>query len=60
VTNDGWLYLAVLLERYSQRVVGWAMSDPIDTELHAEPAPLPLFVTHSHNLLETKIDSPPS
>jgi len=32
-TNDGWLYLAVLLDLYSRRVVGWAMSDRIDTEL---------------------------
>ena len=34
-TNDGWLYLAVLLDLYSRRVVGWAMSDHIDTELHS-------------------------
>lgn len=32
-TTDGWLYLAVLLDLYSRRVVGWAMSDSIDTEL---------------------------
>jgi putative transposase len=32
-TVDGWLYLAVLLDLYSRRVVGWAMSDRIDTEL---------------------------
>lgn len=32
-TSDGWLYLAVLLDLYSRRVVGWAMSDCIDTEL---------------------------
>jgi putative transposase len=32
-TTDGWLYLAVLLDLYSPRVVGWAMSDRIDTEL---------------------------
>jgi putative transposase len=32
-TADGWLYLAVLLDLYSRRVVGWAMSDCIDTEL---------------------------
>jgi len=30
-TTDGWLYLAVLLDLYSRRVVGWAMSDRIDT-----------------------------
>jgi transposase InsO family protein len=32
-TSDGWLYLAVLLDLYSHRVVGGAMSDRIDTEL---------------------------
>jgi putative transposase len=32
-TADGWLYLAVLLDLYSRRVVGWAMSNCIDTEL---------------------------
>lgn len=32
-TSDGWLYLAVLLDLYSRRVVGWALSDRIDTEL---------------------------
>ena len=39
-TTDGWLYLAVLLDLYSRRVVGWAMSDCIDTELSSlAPAP---------------------
>ncbi|HYQ17457.1 MAG TPA: IS3 family transposase [Polyangiaceae bacterium] len=32
-TTDGWLYLAVLIDLYSRRVVGWALSDRIDTEL---------------------------
>lgn len=32
-TTDGWLYLAVLLDLHSRRVVGWAMSDRIDAEL---------------------------
>ena len=32
-TTDGWLYLAVLLDLHSRRVVGWATSDRIDTEL---------------------------
>jgi transposase InsO family protein len=35
-TTDGWLYLAVLLDLHSRRVVGWAMSDCIDTELALE------------------------
>ena len=32
-TQEGWLYLAVILDLYSRRVVGWAMSEQIDTEL---------------------------
>jgi len=32
-TADGWLYLAVLLDLYSRAVVGWAMSEQLDTSL---------------------------
>jgi putative transposase len=32
-TARGWLYLAVLLDLYSRRVVGWAMSERIDQQL---------------------------
>lgn len=32
-TSEGWLYLAVLLDLYSRRVVGWAMSETIDRQL---------------------------
>ncbi len=32
-TLDGWLYLAMLVDLFSRRIVGWAMSDHIDTEL---------------------------
>lgn len=35
-TLDGWLYLAVLIDLFSRRIVGWAMSDRIDTELALE------------------------
>lgn len=34
-TAEGWLYLAVVLDLYSRLVVGWAMSDRIDTALVA-------------------------
>lgn len=30
---EGWLYLAVLIDLFSRRVVGWAMSEHIDTAL---------------------------
>jgi putative transposase len=32
-THEGWLYLAVLLDACSRRVVGWAMADHLRTEL---------------------------
>ena len=32
-TREGWLYLAVLIDLFSRRVVGWAMSDTLATEL---------------------------
>jgi putative transposase len=32
-TRRGWLYLAVLLDLYSRRIVGWAMSDRINGAL---------------------------
>ncbi len=32
-TAEGWLYLAVLVDVYSRRVVGWAMADHLRTEL---------------------------
>jgi transposase InsO family protein len=32
-TKEGWLYLAVVLELYSRKVVGWAMKETMKTEL---------------------------
>jgi putative transposase len=32
-TQTGWLFLAAILDLYSRRIVGWAMSDRIDTAL---------------------------
>lgn len=32
-TRAGWLYLAVLLDLYSRKVIGWAMSDKNNSEL---------------------------
>ena len=32
-TGEGWLYLAVLLDAHSRRVVGWAMADHLRTAL---------------------------
>lgn len=32
-TKEGWLYLATVIDLFSRKIVGWAMSDHIDTEL---------------------------
>jgi len=32
-TAEGWLYLAVVLDVYSRRIVGWAMSDSLHRQL---------------------------
>jgi len=32
-THEGWLYLAVLLDAHSRRVIGWAMAEHLRTEL---------------------------
>ena len=32
-TREGWLYLAVLMDLYSRRIVGWAMDDQVTTTL---------------------------
>ena len=35
-TTEGWLYVAVLLDLYSRKVVGWAMSSHVDAALVQE------------------------
>jgi putative transposase len=32
-TDEGWLYLAVVLDCFSRRIVGWSMADHLRTEL---------------------------
>jgi transposase InsO family protein len=32
-TQEGWLYLAAILDRFSRKIVGWAMSPAIDAAL---------------------------
>jgi transposase InsO family protein len=34
-TGEGWVYLAVLLDLYSRRIVGWALRPTLETELVA-------------------------
>jgi transposase InsO family protein len=35
-TDEGWLYLAGVLDLYSRRIVGWSMADHMRTELVAD------------------------
>ena len=44
-TGEGWRYLAVVLDAFSRRIVGWSMADHLRTELVLDaldwPAPNP-------------------
>jgi putative transposase len=42
-TWSGWLYLAVVLDAFSRRVVGWAMADHVRTELVLEALNMALW-----------------
>jgi len=54
-TGEGWLYLAGVMDRYSRRIVGWAMDENIDTRLvlaawemaQTQRQPAPELVFHS-------------
>lgn len=35
-TEEGWLYLAIEMDLYSRRIVGWSLSDRLTTELVAD------------------------
>jgi len=35
-TQEGWLYLAVVLDLYSRKVIGWSMSESMTTQLVAD------------------------
>jgi putative transposase len=45
-TAEGWLYVAVLLDLYSRKVVGWAMSSHIDATLVQEALRMALGRRH--------------
>jgi putative transposase len=45
-TREGWLYLAVLLDAHSRRVVGWAMADHLRTELALDALAMALARRH--------------
>ena len=42
-TDEGWLYLAVVVDLYSRQVVGWAMSDRMKATLVCDALKMALF-----------------
>ncbi len=42
-TNEGWLYLAVMIDLYSRQVIGWALSKKIDKYLVASALKMALW-----------------
>lgn len=52
-TRQGWLYVAVLMDLYSRRIVGWAMEDQMTTtltlralEMALQQRPVPVGLLH--------------
>ncbi len=53
-TEEGWLYLAVVLDCYSRFIAGWAMSDRIDADLVCQALEMALMrrkISSSCNLI---------
>ena len=45
-TQEGWLYLAAILDLYSRKIVGWAMSPRLDTVLILKALGMALLHRH--------------
>lgn len=45
-TEEGWLYLAVVLDLYSRRVVGWCLSERMTTDLVKQALMMALWRRH--------------
>jgi putative transposase len=45
-TDEGWLYLAVVLELYSRRVIGWAMAERMTATLVCDALMMALWRRH--------------
>ena len=45
-TDEGWLYLAVVLDLYSRMVVGWSMSERMTATLVCDALRMALFARH--------------
>jgi putative transposase len=52
LTAQGWLYLVAVLDIFSRRVIGWAMSQLLDTSLVSAALRMAINQRHySHNLI---------
>ena len=45
-TDEGWLYLAVVLDLYSRHVVGWSMSERMTSQLVCDALTMAMFKRH--------------
>jgi putative transposase len=50
-TEEGWLYLAVVLDAFSHRVVGWAMGPRITAELAVEAVNMAVWNRRPQNVI---------
>jgi transposase InsO family protein len=42
-TEEGWLYLAVILDLFSRQVIGWSMSERMTADLACEVLRMAIF-----------------
>ncbi len=49
-TKEGWLYLAVVLDLHSRRVIGWSMADHLRTELTLDALKMAIGTRSGANL----------
>jgi putative transposase len=45
-TNEGWLYLATVMDLFSRRIVGWSMDSHMKTELVADALKMAISMRH--------------
>ena len=45
-TNEGWLYLATIIDLYSRAVIGWSLSSRINTQLVSDALTMALWRRH--------------
>jgi len=45
-TDEGWLYLATVLDLYSRRIVGWAMNERMTADLVCNALTMALWRRH--------------